>query len=179
MNGKPPIKLGEDEEILFGPIRKASTTNLVVKSEDNPQEATHTSFRTVWITNQRVIIKSGESAITFPNGDVRTILINPPILAGWYTKYAFGEKGQTIGTRPHRFDLFGSQELREVNEMYGETLSTMFSEMFFKGITAQVDVAAEWDSYVQKWLSAGGDKYLAALEKLPLMKPLDQGKVEY
>ena len=109
----------------------------------------------------------------------RTSIVQPPILAKWYQNYAFSEKGQKTGTRPYRFDLFGSQELRDVNEMYGETLDTMFNEMFFKGITGQVDVEAEWDSYVQKWFAAGGDKYMAALEKLPLMEPLDQGKVEY
>jgi hypothetical protein len=100
MNEKPPIKLGEDEEILFGPIRKASTTNLVVKSEDNPQEATHTSFRTVWITNHRVIIKSGESALTYPNVDVTTILINRPKKKGQEDCFNLlklkTEKGRTV-----------------------------------------------------------------------------------
>ena len=100
MNGKPPIKLSEDEKVLFGPVRRASTTNLVVKSEDNPQEATHTSFRTVWITNKRVIIKSGESALTYPNRDVQTIVINRSKKKG--QEHCFNllklktEKGRTV-----------------------------------------------------------------------------------
>lgn len=68
-------KLGEGEEILFGPTRTASTTNLSVKSVTNSEQATHTSFRTVCITNQRVIIESGDSTITFPNRDIQTIQV--------------------------------------------------------------------------------------------------------
>lgn len=69
-------KLIEGEEILFGPARRASTTNLTVKSEHNPSGVTHTSFRTVCITNQRVIIESGDTTINYPNHDIRTVLIN-------------------------------------------------------------------------------------------------------
>lgn len=112
MNETPPIKLGEDEKVLFGPVRKASTTNLVVKSEDNPQEATHTSFRTVWITNQRVIIKSGESAITFPNGDVRTILINRPKKKG-QEDYFNLLKLKTVKGRTVDIDLPGVENEKE------------------------------------------------------------------
>ena len=69
------IKLAEGEEILFGPSRKASTTNLTVKSEHEPGEVTHITFRTVYITNQRVIIEAGDSALTYPNTDVDTVII--------------------------------------------------------------------------------------------------------
>ena len=109
----------------------------------------------------------------------RLVFINPPALAKWYTKYALSQKGQKIATVPYRYDFLGSKELRDVNEMYGETLSTMFTEMFFKGITGQVDVAAEWDDYVNKWLKAGGSKLIAATEKLPLTTGLIKGKIEY
>ena len=76
MTGLHMTKLAEGEEILFGPARKATTTNLTVKSEDKNGEVTHTSLRTICITNQRVIIEAGDSAINYPNNDVRTILIN-------------------------------------------------------------------------------------------------------
>jgi hypothetical protein len=68
-------KLEEDEEILFGPSRKASNSNLSVKSESNPGDATHTTFRTVCITNKRVIVESGDSTLTFPTHDVQTVII--------------------------------------------------------------------------------------------------------
>jgi len=75
MTGLHTIKLAEDEEILFGPSRRASTTNLTVKSEHEPGEVTHTTFRTVCITNQRVIIESGDSALTYPNSDIEKVII--------------------------------------------------------------------------------------------------------
>jgi hypothetical protein len=69
-------KLGEGEELLFGPSRRASTTNLAVKSESRPGDATYTTFRTVCITNKRVIIESGDSTLTYPNEDIQTVVIN-------------------------------------------------------------------------------------------------------
>jgi hypothetical protein len=68
-------KLEEGEEILFGPSRRATTSNLLVKSENDPNDATHTTFRTVCITSQRVIIESGDSALAYPNLDIQTIII--------------------------------------------------------------------------------------------------------
>lgn len=109
----------------------------------------------------------------------RQSIIQPPQLAKWYQNYALSDKGMEIAIRPYRYDFLGSQELRDIYEMYGETLSTMFNELFFQGITGQIDVAAEWDGYVEKWRKAGGDKLLAATEELPLMEPLDQGEVKY
>ncbi len=70
------IQLNEDEKIIFGPSRKASNSNLSVKSERNPLDSTHTSFRTVCITNSRIIIESGDSAIQFPNPDISSVYIN-------------------------------------------------------------------------------------------------------
>jgi hypothetical protein len=68
-------KLEEGEEILFGPSRRATTSNLLVKSENNPNDATHTTFRTVCITNRRVIIESGDSTLAYPNLDIQTVII--------------------------------------------------------------------------------------------------------
>ena len=109
----------------------------------------------------------------------RTVFIQPAILAGWYEKFAFSEKGLRLSTRPYRYNFMGDDELTKVNEMYGETLTTMFNEMFFQAITGQIDVAAEWDKYVATWMRAGGEQLLAALEKLPLMDPLDDGIIKY
>lgn len=75
MTGLHTTKLAEGEEILFGPSRRASTSNLTVKSEHEPGEVTHTTFRTVCITNQRVIIEAGDSALTYPNKDIETVII--------------------------------------------------------------------------------------------------------
>jgi hypothetical protein len=75
MKGLHMTELAEGEEILFGPVRKTSKINLTVKSETTPGRATHTSFRTVCITNQRVIIETGDSAINYPAKDIQTVFI--------------------------------------------------------------------------------------------------------
>jgi hypothetical protein len=69
-------QLADDETIVFGPSRREEQTQLSVKSEARPGQMTHTSFRTVCITNKRVIIESGDSTIHYPNTDIRVILIN-------------------------------------------------------------------------------------------------------
>ena len=69
-------QLANDETIVFGPSRKEEKTQLSVKSESRPGQMTHTSFRTVCITNKRVIIESGDSTIHYPNPDIRVVLIN-------------------------------------------------------------------------------------------------------
>ena len=70
------IQLDNDENIVFGPSRKAKDSTLTVKSEKVPLGATHTSFRTVCITNSRIIVESGDSAIQYPNNDISSIHIN-------------------------------------------------------------------------------------------------------
>lgn len=68
--------LQDGEEIVFGPAQQAHDSTLSVKAEDDPQRMTHTSFRTVCVTNQRIIIETGDSHIHFPNNDVQQIIIN-------------------------------------------------------------------------------------------------------
>ena len=70
------IQLNPDEKIIFGPSRKAEDSTLTVKSEKVPLGATHTSFRTVCVTNSRIIVESGDSAIQYPNKDISSVHIN-------------------------------------------------------------------------------------------------------
>lgn len=68
-------KFAEGEKIVFGPARTADTSALGVASHDRPGDATHTSIRTVCVTNQRVIVESGDSSITVPTKDIQTVLV--------------------------------------------------------------------------------------------------------
>ncbi|MBW8009670.1 MAG: hypothetical protein FVQ83_00325 [Chloroflexi bacterium] len=43
--------------------------------ESHEGEVTHTSFRRVCITDQRVILESGDSVITIPNIDIKKVII--------------------------------------------------------------------------------------------------------
>ena len=65
----------EGEEIVFGPVRSTKDSSLPVHVEENHEEITHTSFRTVAVTNQRVVVEEGDSCITIPNVDITAIVI--------------------------------------------------------------------------------------------------------
>ncbi|MDH5507289.1 MAG: hypothetical protein OEZ02_08720 [Anaerolineae bacterium] len=67
-------KLKDGEEIVFGPIRSTQTSALSVRASDEG-EATHTSQRTVCVSNRRVIVESGDAVITLPNQDVKRVVI--------------------------------------------------------------------------------------------------------
>lgn len=69
-------KLQDGEEIIFGPASQVQESTLSVKAEDDSKRMTHTSFRTVCVTNKRIIIETGDSHIHFPNNDIKRIIIN-------------------------------------------------------------------------------------------------------
>ena len=62
---------------------------------------------------------------------------------------------------------------------YGEELQTLAREFYFKAVTGEIDVDAEWDGYVSEWLSNGGQEMLAEMRKAPLVEPLLEGRFEY
>ncbi|MEK6221906.1 MAG: hypothetical protein N2D54_06625 [Chloroflexota bacterium] len=69
-------KLDEDEEIIFGPARRAVTSPLSVKSILDSKRLTHTNMRTVCITNKRIVVEYSESHLHFPNDDVQSVTID-------------------------------------------------------------------------------------------------------
>ena len=58
-------------------------------------------------------------------------------------------------------------------------MGTINSEFETRVITGAIDLNAEWDAYVKKWLSNGGKQYIEALDKAPLVSGLRQGKRIY
>ena len=80
---------------------------------------------------------------------------------------------------PHRYDFLGSEGMVGIAETYGDALNTLCEEMLYRGITGQVDVEEEWDSYVDRWMRSGGESLLVAMQKLPLMSALENGKIEF
>jgi hypothetical protein len=73
--GLRQTKFGEGEKIVFGPARTADTSALGVASHDRPGDATYTTIRIVCVTNQRVIVESGDALITIPTKDIQIVLI--------------------------------------------------------------------------------------------------------
>lgn len=93
--------------------------------------------------------------------------------------YLWTPKGEAIAMRKYKTDIFNETDLVEVNRRYGETLQTMTDEFETLAITGEIDVEAEWDAYVRKWMESGGEEYLEELEKAPLVEELRKGNIIY
>ena len=55
----------------------------------------------------------------------------------------------------------------------------MVVEFWFKAMIGTVDIDAEWDSYVQNWLRAGGSEMIEAISKAPITQELRRGNRVY
>jgi hypothetical protein len=83
-------------------------------------------------------------------------------------------------TRPFRWDNFKETGLKDVSDRYGEGLNTLATEFFYRAISGQININDEWDSYVNNWLTNGGQEYVNTLSKAVQTGPLnEQGKVIY
>lgn len=74
--------------------------------------------------------------------------------------------------RPYKYDLFNETNGRELDSMYGANLRTLASEFRMNVISGAIDLESEWESYVQEWLSSGGQEILDELEKAPKVSDL-------
>ena len=85
----------------------------------------------------------------------------------WILNHLFGErvKSQTFATE--YVDIFNTTNFVEVKGRKGEALQTMTAEFFAKAVTGNIDIDAEWDDYVSKWMKAGGDDLMAEIAKMP------------
>lgn len=75
MQGFRFSKFEEGEEIIFGPHAESSQTKLSVRRASEVEHPTHTSVRIVCVTNKRVIIETGDSAVNIPTHDIQTVVI--------------------------------------------------------------------------------------------------------
>ena len=80
---------------------------------------------------------------------------------------------------PSREDLFKETNYLDVRAKFGATLDTMVIEFWFKAMIGSVDIDAEWDSYVQDWLDAGGSELIEEISKAPITSELRQGNRVY
>ena len=100
-------------------------------------------------------------------------------MAEYFQNWVLAPAGQEHALRAYREDTFNETNLREVNQQYGETLNTMHNEFYMQAVIGEVNIDAEWDAYVEKWLASGGKEYLAELEKAPLVSGLRKGERIY
>lgn len=94
-----------------------------------------------------------------------------------YEYFQFGP-GSKDATPAYREDLFRQTAYKEILTRYGSALSTIRTEFFWKAITTNMNIDAEWDAYVQKWMGSGGKEVLAELEKAPLVSDIRAGKLK-
>jgi hypothetical protein len=91
----------------------------------------------------------------------------PPQQADWILNHLFGDRvqGQTFATE--YVDIFNETDFREVSGRRGEALQTMTAEFFAKAVAGEIDIDAEWDDYVARWMEAGGNELMAEIAKMP------------
>lgn len=75
MNTFHHYQLSSQEEILFGPAQKIKESTLGYQSVARANSVTHEQLRTVAITNERIVIETGDACITVPNKDVVYLII--------------------------------------------------------------------------------------------------------
>jgi hypothetical protein len=92
-----------------------------------------------------------------------------------YSQYGEGSKDSLPA---YREDIFGQTNYDELMTRYGGALETIRKEFIWKAITTNMNIDAEWDGYVKKWMDSGGREVLAQLEKAPLVSDILAGKAK-
>jgi putative aldouronate transport system substrate-binding protein len=67
-------------------------------------------------------------------------------------------------------DYYDLNHVSKAQELSNAEMDTIVTEFFFNAITGKVDIDAEWDTYVQNWNKAGGEKVTAEIAKTVLIK---------
>ena len=55
----------------------------------------------------------------------------------------------------YREDVFAETDYTEVWAQFGGALNTLRDEFGWRAITTDMDIDAEWNSYVDKWMKSG------------------------
>ena len=82
-------------------------------------------------------------------------------------------------TRPYKWDLFTETEMKAIADRKGEGLNTLANEFFMQVVTGQVDLDAEWDNYVARWMAEGGEQVYEAMQNSIIISALHEGRIEY
>ena len=79
--------------------------------------------------------------------------------------------------RAYREDIFNETRYTELWVQRRGALQTIRDDFFWKAITTDIDIDAEWPKYVQTWMDAGGRELLDEIEKAPLVTDIRAGRV--
>ena len=100
--------------------------------------------------------------------------LNKPVFQ--YFQY---EEGAKPAIPAYREDVLGETDYIDALSKYRGALDTLRDEFTWKAITTDMNIDAEWDAYVQKWLNSGGQKVHDELAKMPQVMSLRAGKLVY
>ena len=82
---------------------------------------------------------------------------------------------KSISTPDHREDIFNQTDYLGLWAEFGDGLTTLKQETWWRYITTDVDIDADWQRYVDEWMSIGGREVLAELNKAPLVEDIRSG----
>jgi ABC-type glycerol-3-phosphate transport system substrate-binding protein len=105
-------------------------------------------------------------------------IYSPQFVRIWDNWFAPGHS-ESYHTRPYKWDLFTETEMKAIADRQGEGLNTLANEFFMQVVTGQLDLDAEWDNYVARWMAEGGDQVYEAMQNSIIIKALHEGRIEY
>ena len=82
-----------------------------------------------------------------------------------------------MSERAYREDIFNQTRYAELWAQHRGALQTIRDDFFWKAVTTDIDIEAEWPGYVQTWMDAGGRALLDEIEKAPLVTDIREGRV--
>ena len=90
----------------------------------------------------------------------------------------FGKAGGMFNAseRAYREDLFNQTRYNELWAQGRSALTTIRDDFFWRAITTDLDIEAEWPSYVETWMNAGGRELLDELEMAPTVADIRAGR---
>ncbi|MDH3944878.1 MAG: hypothetical protein OEV06_12360 [Anaerolineae bacterium] len=125
-------KLEDGENVIFGPHMATSETKMSVHRPDDPGTATHTKYRVVCVTNQRVVIESGDSVLNVPTRDIQLVTIKrrpgkkgPSVFDLLWVKSKNGRRieldiiNQDVSRRAELESAFPNAEIKESKGLSG------------------------------------------------------------
>ena len=105
-------------------------------------------------------------------------IYSPQFVQIWDNWFAPGHS-EYYHTRPYKWDLFTETEMKAIADRQGEGLNTLANEFFMRVVTGQVDLDAEWDNYVARWMAEGGEQVYKAMQNSIIIEALHEGRIEY
>ena len=97
---------------------------------------------------------------------ITVTLENPPSYAAFAANHQYSDRVQAQTFATARIDLFNKTEFNDIMAKKGEVLQTMAYEFWSQAVTGEIDIDAEWDGYVKRFMDAGGSELIAEVEKM-------------